>query len=58
LAIGKSPFFINLDCYSNTGRKVERSEGNTPSVDTFLEVMKRTKKEVKMALEKTNKVIE
>jgi len=27
-------------------------------VDTFLEVMKWTKKEVKMALEKTNKVIE
>jgi len=58
LATGKSPFFINLGCYPNTGRKVERSEGNTPSVDTFLEVMERTKREVKIALEKTNEVME
>jgi len=58
LATGKFPFFINLGHHPNTSRKVERSEGNTPSVDTFLEVMERTKREVKMALEKTNKVME
>jgi len=57
-ATGKSPFFVNLGRHSNTGREVERSEGNTPSVDAFLEVMERTKREVKMALEKTNEVIE
>jgi len=58
LATGKSPFFVNLGRHPNTGREVERSEGNTPSVDAFLEVMERTKREVKMALEKTNKVME
>jgi len=56
-ATGKFPFFVNLGCYPNTGREVKRSEGNTPSVDVFLEVMKRTKREVKIALEKTNKVM-
>jgi len=55
---GKFLFFINLGCYPDTGREVERSEGNTLSVDTFLEVMERTKREVKMALEKTNEVME
>ena len=44
--------------HPNTGKEVERLEGNTPSVDTFLEVMERTKREVKMALEKTNEVME
>jgi len=58
LATGKFLFFINLGHHPNTGREVERSEGNTPSVDIFLEVMERTKREVKMALEKTNEVIE
>ena len=58
MATGKSPFFINLGHHPNTDREVERSEGNTPSVDAFLEVMERTKREVKMALEKTNKVME
>jgi len=58
LATGKSPFFINLGHHPNTGREVERLEGNTPSVDAFLEVIERTKREVKMALEKTNKVME
>jgi len=57
-ATSKSPFFINLGHYPNTGREVERSEGNIPSVDAFLEAIERTKKEVKMALEKTNEVIE
>ena len=57
-ATGKSPFFINLGRHPNIGREVKRSKGNTPSVDTFLEVIERTKKEVKMALKKTNKVIE
>jgi len=58
LVTGKFLFFINLGHHPNTGREVERLEGNTPSVDTFLEVIERTKREVKIALEKTNEVIE
>jgi len=54
---GKFLFFINLGRYPNTGREVKRLKENTPSVDTFLEVMERTKREVKMALEKTNEVM-
>jgi len=57
-AIGKSPFFVNLGHHLNIDREVERSEGNTPLVDTFLKVIERTKKEVKMALKKTNEVME
>jgi len=52
------PFFVNLGHHPNTGREVKRLEGDTPSVDSFLEVMERTKREVKMALEKTNVVME
>jgi len=58
LTTGKSPFFVNLGHHPNTGREVKRSEENTLSVDAFLEVMEKTKREVKIALAKTNKVME
>jgi len=58
LAIDKSPFFVNLGHYPNIDKEVERSEENTPLVDTFLKVIERTKRKVKIALEKTNEVME
>jgi len=39
-------------------KKKKKLEENTPSVDIFLEDMERTKIEVKIALKKTNEVME
>ena len=54
---GKSLFFINLGRHPNTGKEIRGLGEKNPSVDEFLEGMSHMRKEVEVALKKTNEVM-
>jgi len=57
LSIGKLLFFINLGRHPNTGKEIKGLEEKNLSVDKFLERISHMRKEVKVALTKTNKAM-